>query len=272
MQDDGAYTKKSAQVKILDAASILFDNKGFSSTTVNDIAVTSGETVQEISRLFPDPKIDILRKLLATRRDKDLTKQLIIETVKNDIVKKGYLHVSTNHVARETGKSIAIIYKYFPRGRVDILRAIIANQVNEMFTTSGDLNIGDLDAFLTTMLQSFISMHKKNLAINNALQIAMLGDKTLFQEFNQVFDPVERQLTQFAVHVLQQLHAIPTERFSPQEVEEKVYRILHILESVFLLQLNFGILFSSGQEMLPYFVRLAKQMLALEFGSLNSCL
>ncbi len=262
--------------KILKVAGVLFQNKGFSSSTLQDVAIVSGESLDTILQLFPGDKLQILSEYLKDKRDTNLTKQLIVETTRAYIVKNGYAHVSTNHIAEETRRSVAILYKYFPKGRIDILKEILKQQVSDLMDFSPYSTIDailstftDMEAFLGTMVQRFITMHEKNLPVNNAFTIAVLSDKNLFHEFNQVFEPMQHEMLGFMIQVMRHFHVIADDVTDIKLFEQKINRIISIMEQIILFQLNHGILFENVERMHGYLVRMVKDLMEIEFGSLN---
>ena len=66
-------------------------------------------------------------------RDKDAKIQRIISITKDLIEKNGYNNVSIRNIAKESDVSIGLIYKYFPKGKIDILKHLSLQNIEGIF-------------------------------------------------------------------------------------------------------------------------------------------
>ncbi|MGB5912364.1 MAG: TetR/AcrR family transcriptional regulator [Promethearchaeia archaeon] len=105
----------------------------------------------------------------------------IYDTFFNLILEKGYHKTSTNKVAKSAKISIGTIYKYFPKGKEDIIRKYFEESM-ETFMGSQDLvsmndeNIRDLlDHFVLDLFKN----HQENKGYNLAFRSAIQSDKVL---------------------------------------------------------------------------------------------
>jgi AcrR family transcriptional regulator len=106
---------------------------------------------------------------------------LIYDTFFKLILKQGYHKTSTNHVAKSAKISIGTIYKYFPKGKIDIIRKYFEKSI-ETFLDSQDLSTMN-DENLRDLLNHFVldlfENHKKNKGYNLAFRSAIQSDKIL---------------------------------------------------------------------------------------------
>lgn len=105
----------------------------------------------------------------------------IYDTFFKLILKQGYHKTSTNHVAKSAKISIGTIYKYFPKGKEDIIRKYFEESM-ETFLGSHDLkNINDenIRDFLNHFVLDLFKNHEKNKGYNLAFRSAIQSDKIL---------------------------------------------------------------------------------------------
>jgi AcrR family transcriptional regulator len=120
------------------------------------------------------------RKII-TRNKPEKIKNLK-KTTRNLIKQEGYLQVTNHGIARTAGVSIGLLYKYFPRGKPDILKSIVLD-LNEIFQKDIPLiTRSNWELVLKQLLKTFIELHKKNLELTKAMEIAMIADPTIFQD------------------------------------------------------------------------------------------
>ncbi len=122
------------------------------------------------------------RKLKIITRNKPQKISNLKKTTQKLIEQKGYLQVTNHGIAKAAGVSIGLLYKYFPKGKPDILKSIVLD-FNEIFQK--DLPIttkSNWEMVLKHLLGSFVELHKKNLGLTKAMEIAMLSDPTIFQD------------------------------------------------------------------------------------------
>ena len=114
-------------------------------------------------------------------RNKQEKIDLIYDTFFKLVLEQGYHKTSTNHIAESAEISIGTIYKYFPRGKEDIIRKYFEESM-EAFFLSHDLskmaddNIGD---FLNDFLLDLFRNHKENVGYHLAFRSTIQSDKKL---------------------------------------------------------------------------------------------
>ncbi len=122
------------------------------------------------------------------KRNKLATMKRIINKTERMIKEKGYAKTSTNHIAKEAGVSIALIYKYFPDGKPEIVQKIRKKSI--LFSSITNISDYDLKGVIGSdptpemviekgrrFLLAFIAYNRRYAFLNNALEIAFLEKK-----------------------------------------------------------------------------------------------
>ena len=97
------------------------------------------------------------------------------------VLKQGYHKTSTNHVAKSAKISIGTIYKYFPKGKEDIIRKYFEESM-ETFLDSQNLsnmNEENIRDFLNHFVLDLFKNHEENKGYNLAFRSAIQSDKIL---------------------------------------------------------------------------------------------
>ena len=122
------------------------------------------------------------RKPKTITRNKPQKIAEIKKTTRELIEQDGYLQVTNHGIAKAAGVSIGLVYKYFPRGKPDILKSIVLD-FNEVFQKDlPSITKSNWEMVLKHLLESFVKLHKKNLELTKAMEIAMLNDPDIFQD------------------------------------------------------------------------------------------
>ncbi|MFX0108907.1 MAG: TetR/AcrR family transcriptional regulator [Candidatus Hodarchaeota archaeon] len=130
----------------------------------------------------------------------------------------GYLETTNKSIAQHAKVSVGLVYKYFPRGKVDILRQLILDS-QAVFAATEEQQIPDLPSsfseqslsleslrgFIHKMLEFVVDAHVRNAKFIRALEIALLADSSSFEDIvgwsQQVlnFQPILLRLEKFNV-------------------------------------------------------------------------
>jgi AcrR family transcriptional regulator len=111
-----------------------------------------------------------------------------IKTVTRQMIETQGYDATTNHgIASKAELSVGLLYKYFPRGKIDIIHALIED---EELSLSNYYKKLPLDAFSTTnykillkqLLIAFYQSHIANQKYIQALEIAMLSHPEIFKD------------------------------------------------------------------------------------------
>lgn len=107
----------------------------------------------------------------------------------------GYLETTNKLIAQRANVSVGLVYKYFPRGKVDILRQLILDSQAVFAVTEEELSLPipvpnedpshsmkSLHEFIYQMLEFIVDGHMRNAKFIRALEIAMLADSSSFED------------------------------------------------------------------------------------------
>ncbi len=103
------------------------------------------------------------------------------------ILKQGYHKTSTNHVAKSAKISIGTIYKYFPKGKEDIIRKYFEESM-ETFLESQNLsnmNEENIRDYLNHFVLDLFKNHEENKGYNLAFRSAIQSDKILHDAYKE---------------------------------------------------------------------------------------
>ncbi len=118
-------------------------------------------------------------KLLTIDRIKRVTLKLIKE--------KGYAQTRTNKIAELASVNISLIYKYFPRGKPEILRSLSRDMALDLDTHLSSIKSKVPDEILYEVIMNLIKIHHKDAPIIKAINIAYLSNEQLFQESQEYY-------------------------------------------------------------------------------------
>lgn len=124
-------------------------------------------------------------------RNKQEKIDLIYDNFFKLILEKGYHKTSTNHIAKSAKISIGTIYKYFPKGKQDIMRKYFEDTMENIFNISGLYNVGEnkIRDFLKAFILILYNNHKEKKAYNIAFRSAIQSDKMLLKAHKErLFD------------------------------------------------------------------------------------
>ena len=120
-------------------------------------------------------------------RNKQEKIALIYKTFFNLILKQGYHKTSTNHIAKSAKISIGTIYKYFPKGKEDIVRKYFEESMETMLEREDFNKVNDVNMreFLYHFISDLIKNHKENKGYNLAFRSAIQSDMALHTAHKQ---------------------------------------------------------------------------------------
>lgn len=162
----------------------------------------------------------------------------IYKTFFDLILKNGYHKTSTNHVAKAARLSIGTIYKYFPKGKEDIIRKYFEESMEAMLDREDLVEIGDNDitAFLNNFIFDLFKNHEENKGYNLAFRSAIQSDKTLLEAHKERTFIIFKDLAQKLRMANKNFNVIPEEKLI--EVFIFIYNLLNaiIYNHLFLMK------------------------------------
>jgi AcrR family transcriptional regulator len=123
----------------------------------------------------------------------------ILASTKRLIEDEGYERVTIRDIAKESGVSVGLIYKYFPGGKPEIVREIGMRFVTEL-TAAGrpeSVDFEDFSGFLKGFFTANLAYYRNNRRFLSALAIATITDQKIFEGFEDVGEEKLEALTGF---------------------------------------------------------------------------
>ena len=112
-------------------------------------------------------------------RDKEAKINRIIDSTRVLIEENGYENVSIRDITKEAEVSIGLIYKYFPKGKIGILKELGNQYQNKqlMMEQPEKINFNDFPGYIKEVIKRMIEVQNKNSSLVKALTIAGLLKK-----------------------------------------------------------------------------------------------
>jgi AcrR family transcriptional regulator len=116
------------------------------------------------------------------KRNKERSISRIKKTTLHLFQKKGYAGTTMSAIAEKADVNIALIYKYFPRGKLDIILSIGSDILKEA-KGGFALDISDSPSdLLRNLIRTMLETHRKNQTILKALEVEYLSNKNIYDE------------------------------------------------------------------------------------------
>ena len=110
--------------------------------------------------------------------------QRIILSTKILVEDRGYNMVSIRDIAKEAEVSIGLIYKYFPKGKFDILKQMSSQYIDGgfMMKQPDKIDFTDFPGYIREVNQNMLELHKKNSKLVKAITIAALMEDSILED------------------------------------------------------------------------------------------
>jgi len=119
-------------------------------------------------------------------RDKEAKIQRIIHSTKILVEKKGYSTVSIRDIANEAEVSIGLIYKYFPKGKLDILKQLSSIDEDFMMNQPEKIDFADFPSYIREVINNMLELHRKNAKLIKAATVAALIEDNILEDIKMV--------------------------------------------------------------------------------------
>ncbi|HEY0087378.1 MAG TPA: helix-turn-helix domain-containing protein [Candidatus Lokiarchaeia archaeon] len=181
-------------------------------------------------------------------RNKQQKIDLIINIAYDLIIEKGYDQLITNHIADRAKIGIGTIYRNFPNGKADIMREIVNRNRKKIVNLDlfSGINESKLPFSINQTMLNFIKFHRENLQFHLAFEQSYLSNKEIFHDFKS---SVEEMLLKL-VKKLKKNNMF--ENFSEIVLNEKLFLIFNVVESIILRHILIIPLFETDEEFGAY--------------------
>ena len=182
-------------------------------------------------------------------RNKQEKIDMIYKTFFNLILKQGYHKTSTNHVAKSAKISIGTIYKYFPKGKEDIIRKYFEESMETMLDRDDliNLNNDNIRDFLNHFILELFKNHEENKGYNLAFRSAIQSDNTLHKRHKEKIFNFFKDRAQKLRKTNKNFKEIPEERL----IEVFIF-IYNLINAILYHHLSIMELFDTDDKLIEY--------------------
>ncbi len=186
-------------------------------------------------------------------RNKEAKIKLIYDTFFNLILEKGYHKVSTNHIADSANIAVGTIYRYFPKGKEDIMRNYF-NESMDTFLDKQDLisiNNDNIRDFLNSFCIELVQNHKQNKGYHLAFRSAIQSDDKLHNTYKERVFSLFKNRTRQLRKINENFNQIPEKELL--EVFVFIYNLVNALlyHHLFVMEL-----FSTDNKLIDYLTKI----------------
>ena len=193
------------------------------------------------------------------RRNKEKTKDLILQVATELINENGYDKLSTNHIADQAKVAIGTVYHHFPKGKVDIVYEITLRNFDKIvnFDLFGDLNESNFKEYLLNFVKNHVKAHREDLKINLAYEQAFLSDR---QSFDSHMSLIEEKLM-VLTNIIHNLNIF--KHVSKKDLFTKLRTSFILLDSMVHYHLFFTPILNTDEELVVYLSKLILNTLTI---------
>jgi AcrR family transcriptional regulator len=186
-------------------------------------------------------------------RDKDAKIEEIIETMIDIIREKGFHRASVRDIPERADVSIGTVYRYFPKGKVDIFFEIMRRNMRSI--TDLDLpETLDYAGFLkvwSSIIEHAIEVRRSNLFVQELVSPQLSSSQETYQEVTKIASNFYNDLVKRFRKVSQLKGCSEAETF------RKIALLFHILDRVINTHIKFPV-FSNDTELGDYLLRIVE--------------
>jgi AcrR family transcriptional regulator len=182
-------------------------------------------------------------------RNKQEKIDLIYKAFFNLILKQGYHKTSTNHVAKSAKVSIGTIYKYFPKGKEDIIRKYFEVSMETIVNRDDLFNVdnNNIGVFLNQFILELYNYHKEKKGYNLAFRSAIQSDKALLNSHKEKLFNFFKEISQDLRKKNENFKRIPEE----QLIEVFIF-IYNLINAIVYHHLSVMELFDTDDKLVEY--------------------
>ena len=170
------------------------------------------------------------------------------------VLKNGYHKTSTNHVANAAKFSIGTIYKYFPKGKEDIVRKYFEKSMETMLDREDLIELSNKNTieFLNNFIFDLFKNHKENKGYNIAFRSAIQSDKALLEAHKKGIFKIFKDLAQKLRMINKDFSVIPEEKL----IEVFIF-LYNLLNAIIFHHLSLMKLFDTDDKIIKYLSNIA---------------
>ncbi len=186
-------------------------------------------------------------------RDKATKIQTIIDTMTAIIREKGLHRASVRDIPERSDLSIGTVYRYFPKGKTDIITEIMRRNIRGTLDLEipDDLDLPGFMQVWTHMIGTAIQIRRSNLFIEELATPLMSAGHETYREFTNMVSGFYNELaTRF--RTVEQF-----KKYSEAELYRRIVLTLNIIDRVANIHMKFP-LFANDKELAKYLLRVVE--------------
>ena len=186
-------------------------------------------------------------------RDKESKINSIIQATVDLIEEKGYSSFSVDDIPNRAGLSIGTVYRYFPKGKSDILHEIITrnNQILMELINSVEIGEESFYDFWRRVINSYLHGHREGLFRLTAIEYTMGGDS----QFTEILRPILIEFYKKLVDIISGFKEFPS--LSETELYTRVVMAFGVA-GLFVKSHVKTSLFKSDENLVDYLIEVSR--------------
>jgi AcrR family transcriptional regulator len=186
-------------------------------------------------------------------RDKESKIRAIIDATIDLINEKGPAGFSVNEIPGKAGLSIGTVYRYFPKGKDDIIAELLRNNVAGFvkLVENSTKDATSVEEAWTKIIEAYVGLKREYLSIDAFLVEAAPRDSELFNELAPVVMDFYRAMNR----VLGHFHSF--EGLSEEQIIRRLGLSFSMMRTAVRGQSVFPV-FESDEELLGYLLRVVQ--------------
>lgn len=187
------------------------------------------------------------------KRDKESKIEAIIESMMEIVREKGLYRASVRDIPEKADLSIGTVYRYFPKGKVDIVQEIMRRNIRRI----SDLDIPeglDYTGFMSVwsyMINAAIEIRRSNLFVAELATPLLTAGHETYREFTTMVSSFYHDLARRFKSVDQ------LKDYSEAELFRRINMMLNIVDRVVNLHMKFP-LFEDDRKLAEYLLRVVE--------------
>ena len=182
------------------------------------------------------------------KRNKSAKINKILNVTQKMIEEKGYFATTTNHIAQKVGVSIGLVYKYFPRGKADIVRAISQKEYEKIMDKNLILGLKpkDFPNLVKKIMTEYVLQHRKNKQLISAMEIVFLSNKNHPENYTEFIDPFINPI------LIKIKHIFKEKEKSINKFDQKIKILLGLIDSIVHRHVIYTEIFESDEKLVNF--------------------
>lgn len=182
------------------------------------------------------------------KRNKSAKINKILNVTQKMIEEKGYFATTTNHIAQKVGVSIGLVYKYFPGGKADIVRAISQKEYEKIMDKNLILGLKpkDFPNLVKKIMTEYVLQHRKNKQLISAMEIVFLSNKNHPKNYTEFIDPFINQI------LIKIKHIFKEKEKSINKFDQKIKILLDLIDSIVHRHVIYTEIFESDEKLVVF--------------------